>query len=106
MTAAEFCMAAARPDNSPLYQHLRKPTRRQHGVEAIGRRWLIYGWIVVAGAFLSLAINVGLIHSRTMFLVVFPAEFGWSRADASMAYSISQFVSGASARLTGILSTV
>jgi MFS family permease len=68
-----------------------------------GKTRLFYGWIVVAGAFVSFAVGSGLMHAFTVFFVAFLEEFGWSRADTSVAYSISQFTSGASAPLIGLL---
>jgi MFS family permease len=58
---------------------------------------------VVAGAFVSFAVSAGLMHSFTVFFVAFLEGFGWSRADTSVAYSISQLIGGASAPLIGIL---
>ena len=40
-------------------------------------------------------------HSYTVFLVAFIEEFGWSRAETSIAYSVSQLVAGASSPLVG-----
>ena len=42
-------------------------------------------------------------HSYTVFLIAFIEAFGWSRAESSIAYSVSQFVSGATLPLVGIL---
>lgn len=72
-------------------------------MQEIGKTRLFYGWIVVAGAFVSFAVGSGLMHSFTVFFVAFLEEFGWSRADTSVAYSMSQFISGISAPLIGIL---
>jgi len=40
-------------------------------------------------------------HSYTVFLVAFIEEFQWSRAETSIAYSVSQLVAGASSPLVG-----
>src|SRR5215470_8192534 len=42
-------------------------------------------------------------HSYAVFLLAFLEEFRWSRAETSLAYSISAFVSGASAPFVGAL---
>lgn len=63
---------------------------------------LFYGWIIVAGAFLSFAVSAGILHSFTVFFVAFLDEFGWSRADASLAYALSQLLIGVSAPLIGV----
>src|SRR5437879_2628350 len=42
-------------------------------------------------------------HSYPVYLVAFIAEFGWSRAETSIAYSVSQMVAGVSSPLVGFL---
>jgi MFS family permease len=42
-------------------------------------------------------------HSYAVFLVAFLEEFRWSRAETSLAFSVSQLASGASAPLVGVL---
>lgn len=42
-------------------------------------------------------------HSYTVFLVAFIEVFGWSRAEASLPYSISQVVTGAASPFVGML---
>lgn len=42
-------------------------------------------------------------HCYAVFLVAFLEDFRWSRAEASLAYSVSQLVSGMSAPLVGVL---
>lgn len=63
----------------------------------------VAGWTVVAGAFLGYAIAQGLMHSYAVFLVAYLAEFGWGRAETSVAYSISQLVIGISSPFIGTL---
>jgi MFS transporter, OFA family, oxalate/formate antiporter len=58
---------------------------------------------VVAAAFLTFAVSAGLMHSYPVFFVAFLAEFGWGRAQASLAYSASQLLNGASSPLVGVL---
>ena len=67
------------------------------------RRGLSYGWVVVAGAFFGYAIAQGLMHSYAVFLVAYLGEFGWGRAETSVAYSVSQLVIGVSSPLIGAL---
>jgi len=67
------------------------------------RRWLFTGWTVVAGAFFGYAIAQGLMHSYAVFLVAYLGEFGWGRAETSVAYSVSQLVIGISSPLIGAL---
>jgi MFS transporter, OFA family, oxalate/formate antiporter len=61
------------------------------------------GWGIVAAAFLTFAVSSGLMHSYPVFFVAFLAEFGWGRAQASLAYSASQLLTGASSPVVGML---
>ena len=61
------------------------------------------GWSVVAAAFLTFAVSAGLMHSYPVFFVAFLADFGWSRAETSIAYSISQLLTGVSSPAVGML---
>jgi MFS family permease len=56
---------------------------------------------MLAGAFAAFTVGASLMHSYTVFLLAFVAEFGWSRAESSLPYSIGQLVGGASAPLVG-----
>jgi MFS family permease len=42
-------------------------------------------------------------QSYTVFLVAFIEAFGWSRGESSIAYSVSQMISGATSPLVGVL---
>jgi len=59
------------------------------------------GGLLIGGAFVTFAISAALMHSYAVFLVAFLEEFRWSRAETSLAYSVSAFVSGASAPFVG-----
>ncbi len=56
---------------------------------------------MLAGAFAAFTVGASLMHSYTVFLLAFVAEFGWSRAESSLAYSVGQLVGGASSPLVG-----
>jgi MFS family permease len=60
-------------------------------------------WLMLGGAFVAFALAIGVMQSYTVFLVAFLRVFGWSRAEASLPYSLSQLVMGASAPLVGVL---
>ena len=60
-------------------------------------------WLLLAAAFGTFSIGAGFMHSYTVFLVTFIEAFGWSRAQVSLAYSVSQVVSGISSPLVGWL---
>src|SRR5262249_24754874 len=61
------------------------------------------GGLLIGGAFVTFAISAALMHSYAVFLLAFLEEFHWSRAETSLAYSVSAFVSGASAPFVGVL---
>lgn len=58
-------------------------------------------WLIVAGGFLAFTVSASLMHAYTVFLLAFIADFAWTRAEASLAYSVGQVVGGASAPLVG-----
>src|SRR5437764_14935026 len=60
-------------------------------------------WLMLGGAFTAFTLSAALMHSYPVYLVAFIAEFGWSRAETSIAYSVSQLVGGASSPLVGYL---
>ncbi len=60
-------------------------------------------WIVLAASFATFAISAGMMQSYTVFLVSFIQVFAWSRAESSVAYSVSQLVNGLSSPLVGAL---
>jgi MFS transporter, OFA family, oxalate/formate antiporter len=68
-----------------------------------GRRPLKQHWGLVTAAFLTFAVSAGLMHSYPVFFVAFLAVFGWSRAETSIAYSVSQLLTGASSPVVGVL---
>src|SRR3984957_3513676 len=60
-------------------------------------------WLLLAAAFGTFSVGAGFMHSYTVFLVTFIEAFGWSRAQVSLAYSVSQIVTGVSSPLVGWL---
>src|SRR5580700_4548384 len=60
-------------------------------------------WLMLGGAFAAFTVSAGIMHSYAVFLVAFIEEFRWSRAETSIAYSVSQLVSGFSSPVVGTL---
>ena len=60
-------------------------------------------WPILAAAFTAFTISAAMMHSYTVFLVAFVEEFGWSRGETSIAYSVSQLVAGGSSPVVGTL---
>jgi MFS family permease len=60
-------------------------------------------WLLLAAAFGTFSVGAGFMHAYTVFLVTFIDVFGWSRADVSLAYAVSQIVTGVSSPLVGWL---
>ncbi|MDO8490746.1 MAG: MFS transporter [Dehalococcoidia bacterium] len=65
------------------------------------RSWLFYGWIVVAVAFVTVAVGYGIRYSFSVFFVSIIDEFGWSRADTSLIFSINLLLYGAFGPIAG-----
>ncbi|MSO77287.1 MAG: MFS transporter [Alphaproteobacteria bacterium] len=53
-----------------------------------------HGWMLLGGAFLTFALSAALMHAYGVYLLAFLEEFGWTRADTSIAYAVSQLVGG------------
>ncbi len=62
-----------------------------------------YGWIIVAASFLVL-MNYGIFYSYGVFFKPLIAEFGWSRAETSLAFSFYLLTYSTAAILMGWLS--
>jgi MFS family permease len=60
-------------------------------------------WLLLAASFLTFAVAGACMQSYTVFLVAFIEAFGWSRGESSIAYSVSQMISGATSPLVGVL---
>jgi MFS family permease len=75
------------------------PARAAHSARPAPRG----AWLLLGGAFAAFTVSAGLMHSYAVFLVAFIEEFRWSRAETSVAYSVSQLVAGASSPVVGTL---
>lgn len=64
---------------------------------------IFYGWVIVAVAFISMAIAYALRYSLSVFSVALEEEFGWSRAAIHTAFSVLIFVYGFTCPITGTL---
>ena len=73
------------------------------GAPAAARPAARSAWLLLAGAFAAFTVGAGLMHSYAVFLVAFIQAFAWSRAETSVAYSVSQLVAGASSPLVGAM---
>jgi MFS family permease len=60
-------------------------------------------WLLLGGAFAAFTVGAGLMHSYAVFLVAFIQAFAWSRAETSVAYSVSQLVAGATSPVVGAM---
>jgi MFS family permease len=60
-------------------------------------------WLMLGAAFAAFAVAAGIMQSYAVFLVAFIEAFGWSRAETSVAYSVSQLVAGGSSPLVGAM---
>jgi MFS family permease len=76
------------------------PTPGIRGAAGRGRR---SDWLLLGGAFTAFTVSAGIMHSYAVFLVAFIQDFAWSRAETSVAYSVSQLVAGGSSPLVGAM---
>jgi len=76
------------------------PDRRQTASPTSSTR---HAWLLLAASFITFAVAGACMQSYTVFLVAFIEEFGWSRAESSLAYSTSQFINGVTSPLVGVL---
>src|SRR5512135_1109340 len=60
-------------------------------------------WTMLGGAFTAFTVSAALMHSYPVYLVAFIEEFGWGRAETSVAYSVSQLIGGISSPFVGAL---
>jgi MFS family permease len=60
-------------------------------------------WLMLGGAFAAFTVSAAIMHSYAVFLVAFIEAFRWSRAETSIAYSVSQLVAGGSSPFVGAL---
>ena len=64
---------------------------------------IFYGWVIVAVGFTALAFAYGVRFSFSVFYRAILDEFGWSRADTALIFSINIIVYGVTAPLAGAL---
>lgn len=67
------------------------------------RRGFFYGWVVVIAALLTVTIPWGILYSYGVFFKPMSAEFGWTRATTSLAYSIAMIMQGVFSIIMGWL---
>ncbi|MFQ5827398.1 MAG: MFS transporter [Dehalococcoidia bacterium] len=63
-----------------------------------------YGWVIVAASLAVIAVSVGITQSFGIFFKPLISEFGWSRAQVSLAFSLSFLSQGVFALGAGALS--
>jgi len=64
---------------------------------------LHYGWIVVIVTFVALLVSAGVRTAPSVIIRPLEADFGWSRADISLAVAVSLFAFGFGAPIGGTL---
>lgn len=65
------------------------------------RSWFFYGWVIIAVSFISVAIGYGIRYSFPVFFVTILEEFGRSRADTALIFSLNLIFYGISAPFIG-----
>jgi sugar phosphate permease len=74
-----------------------------------GRDWrarlpFFYGWLILAGSFISLGLTYSAMYAFSVFYAALLAEFGWARGDAAGVFSLFIVVGGIGALAAGALS--
>lgn len=67
------------------------------------KKKLFYGWIVAAAGFWVWFIGFGIYGTFSVFFIPVSSEFGWTRAETSLAASLGGFMMGALALIMGWL---
>jgi len=62
-----------------------------------------HAWLMLGGSFATFTVSASFMHGYTVFLLAYIQEFHWTRAEASIAYSVSQLVGGFGSLLVGLL---
>lgn len=62
-----------------------------------------YGWVIVAVTFLVFVVGYATWHSFSIFYVAVLADFGWSRGDTALTFSIFTVVYGLNSLVAGVL---
>jgi len=67
------------------------------------RQGIFYGWIVVAVAFIIIALGYAIRNTFSVFYPTIVEEFGWGRGSTVLMFSITVFVYGLTAPVAGVL---
>jgi len=59
--------------------------------------------VLLGASFVTFMVSSACMQSYAVFLVAFIEEFGWSRGESSIAYSVSQLIGGVTSPLVGVL---
>ena len=70
---------------------------------ALARRNIHYGWVVIAGTFLSMLVTAGAMSMPGVLVVPLQREFGWDAADVSSALAVRLILFGAMAPFAAAL---
>jgi MFS family permease len=62
-----------------------------------------HSWMLLGASFVTFLVSSACMQSYAVFLVAFIEEFGWTRGESSIAYSVSQLISGVTSPLVGVL---
>jgi len=67
------------------------------------RQGIFYGWIVIAVAFIIIALGYAIRNTFSVFYPTIVEEFGWGRGSTALMFSITVFVYGLTAPVAGVL---
>lgn len=72
-------------------------------MDASPRQSTRHSWMLLGASFATFFVSSACMQSYAVFLVAFIEEFGWTRGESSIAYSVSQLISGVTSPLVGVL---
>lgn len=66
-------------------------------------RHIFYGWFIVGITFLIMSVSYAIWYSFSIFYVPILTEFGWTRAETALIFSIGSLVYGFGSAIAGVL---
>lgn len=89
------------PDPSSSLRFLASNVRNTNST-LTGRRKIFYGWWLLAGSVVAMALGSGVsFWSFGLYIHPLEEEFGWSRTEVSLGFSVSLLVAGLSGPIVG-----
>ncbi len=89
-------------EKSPQNLEAKDPLSKYANFQLLGRP-IFFGWVVVAGCFCMSIVSGAFFYARGIFLPAMADDFGGSRLDVTLAFTIAQAVGAFAAPVIGLL---